>query len=108
MSRTFSGGGGSYRPQGVNYDIMRQAIATDLAILGTKPFVLYYLEAANNSGGDISLTVYDQAGLVLIPTSVVADKGVLTYRSDFGTPMNGISWIASAPGLVGWFCGAIS
>ena len=105
--RTFSGGGGSYRPTSANSDIERRAIPTSLELVTSENFLLFYLEAANNSGGDVVVTVYDQTGMVLVPASQVANGNILTYRSDFGTPMDGLSWIASGPGLVGWFCGAL-
>lgn len=99
-------GAGDFRPPVPTFDTPRQLVPSVLTVAATANFNLHYLEVANNTGGDISMTVYDQAGLVLLPTQVVKNGTLLIYRSDFGTPMNGLSWIATAPGLVGWFCGA--
>lgn len=84
---------------------VRQLIPTVLTVVETAERLLYYLEAVNNTGGDVALTVYDQAGLIVIPTQTVSNGKIITYRSDLGTPVTGLSWIASAPGLVGWYAG---
>lgn len=88
------------------FDMPRQLLPTVLTVVEASAFHLFYFEACNNTGGDVTVTVFDKAGLVLVPAQVVTNGGLLTYRSDFGTPMNGLAWIASAPGIVGWFCGA--
>lgn len=90
-----------------SFDYGRQLVPTVLTTVEPKPFTLFYLEVCNPTGGDVNLSVSDIAGLALFPTQTLRSGAApTTYRSDYGTPMNGLAWIASAPGLVGWFCGA--
>ena len=105
--RQWAGTGEAFRPGAINCDIPRQTIPTQLSTVTNISFILFYLEVANNTGGAVNVTVYDAAGLPLTPTQSVQNGNLLTYRSDYGTPMAGLSWQASAPGLVGWFCGAL-
>ncbi len=75
---------------------------TDLTTAYPGRLRLGYLEIANGSGSPVDVTVYDMDGLVVIPKQSV--QTLLTYRSDYGTPLNGLAWVASAPGCIGWFC----
>lgn len=86
--------------------VNRQLVPTVLAHVMHLEFILFYLEVANGTDSDLILSVYDTNYLVLIPEQVVKTKSMLTYRSEFGTPMEGLCWVASGPGLVGWFVGA--
>lgn len=82
----------------------RKAIPTSWETMSAAPLRLFYVEAVNPTAGDITLSVQDADGLPAIVDTILAGK-LLTYESKFGTPMNGLRWMASAPGLVGWYCG---
>jgi hypothetical protein len=83
---------------------MRQKIPTTLTQIMGRSFFLYWLEVNNDTAGVIRFGAYDGAGLAIIPMQDVQPGGVMTYKAESGAPVAaGMSWIASAPGLVGWY-----
>lgn len=97
---------GGQRPQWPTGDLPRQSIPTGLTVVTTDNLLLFYVEVVNDTNGDITVRIQDQKGLPILPPQVVRSGSVMTYNSTFGTPADGISWSASAPGLVGWFSAA--
>jgi hypothetical protein len=95
-----------FRPDQPSFDTDRLSVPTVLTTIEPSKFNLFYLEIANNTGGDVTAGVFDAAGMAVIPTQTIKNGAILDYRSDFGTPVQGLAWMAGEPGLVGWFCGA--
>lgn len=93
------------RPDGPLWALRRRLIPSSLTVITLSELFIFYLEATNNTGGSLSLTVFDSDGLIVIPGQIITNGGILTYKSEYGTPMKGLKWQASGVGLVGWFSG---
>ncbi len=87
------------------FRVARQTIPTASFQVAAVPFWLRYMEIVNPTAEPITFSACDGAGLCVLPPQEVAAHGVLTYRADFGAPVNGLWWQASAPGLCGWVIG---
>ncbi len=64
---------------------------------------LIYLEVVSDSEEAVTFCAYDLDGLCVIPKTEIKAHGILTYNANSGCPARGLSWSASAPGLVGWY-----
>jgi hypothetical protein len=83
---------------------MRQIVPTELTQIQVGNFLLVCLEVVNDTAGMIKFGAYDKAGLAIVPTQEIGAGAVMTYLADWGAPVaGGMFWIASAPGLVGWY-----
>lgn len=82
----------------------RQIVPTTLTVVQKGSFGLLALEVMNSTNSAITFAAYDNDGLCVVPSQIVQAAGVITYLSAVAAPVEGgMSWIASAPGLVGWY-----
>ena len=82
----------------------RQAIPRALTAFAPA-FKLMYLEVVNNTAAEISFEVWDAQSLCVIPLQPVAAGATFAYKVRYGNQATGLSWKATAKGLVGWCCG---
>lgn len=72
---------------------------------------MHELHITNPTGGAITVTVQDRQAvpIVMVPGISLAAGGMISMDSAAGRAMlNGITWIASAPGLHGYIIGRIA
>ena len=82
----------------------RQSVPAVSTVIQKGTFRLLYLEVVNDSRDSVTFAAYDANGACIIPSQSIMTGGILTYRCDPGAPVSGgMSWVASAPGLVGWY-----
>jgi hypothetical protein len=80
-----------------------QAIPVQSVVILSGSFVIYYIEIRNNTAGVLSFAASDSAtDLPIVPTQEIAPGALLTYKSKYGIPVGGVSWVASGEGLYGW------